>query len=115
MANLKSVFGKGNLFRGSAVRRRFYVGQKPVDDVAGGEPFALGLEVGHDAVAQHGRSQRLDIFDGDRIAALQDRARFGAEDQILRSARAGAPFDVILDVLRSVGVFGRERCAKPTA
>ena len=77
----------------------FDVGEKPVDDVDGSKPFALRLEVGHDAVAQHRGSQRLDVFDRNRVAALEYRARLGAEDQILRSARAGAPFDEVLDVL----------------
>src|SRR6185436_20597224 len=88
------------------VARRFYFGEKAADDIARGQSFTLSFEVGHDAMAQHGRSKGLNVFDGDRIAALQDRARLGAENQILGCARARAPFDVVLHVRWGIRPLG---------
>jgi hypothetical protein len=42
-----------DLFRASTVRGGFDVGQKAIDDIDRRKPFALGFEVGHDAVTQH--------------------------------------------------------------
>ena len=55
-------------------------------------------------MAQHRRRKRLDVFDRNRIAALEHRPRFGAENKILRSARPGAPLDELLDKLRRVAI-----------
>src|SRR5918996_1600369 len=91
---------------GFAVGRWLYVCEQVVDDIERGDPFALGFKVGNDAVAQHGRGDSLDVFDGNRVAPLQNGARFGAEDEILRGARTGAPFDVIFDIRRGFIVLG---------
>ena len=39
------------------------------------QTVGLGMEVRQHAVDEHGRRQRPDVLDGDRVAPLQDRAR----------------------------------------
>src|SRR5262245_39535068 len=99
-------FGVGNLElmrRESArfaVGGRFHIGQKPVNDVERRNAFTLGFEVGHDAVPKHGRGESLDVFNRYGVASLENRARLGAENEILRGARAGTPLDIVFDKLR---------------
>ena len=68
------------LQRSVAVRCRLYLAQQAADDIEGGKSFALCLEIGNDAMTENGWSQRSDIFDGNRIATLEDRPRLSAQD-----------------------------------
>src|SRR4030095_5442686 len=87
------------------VPRWLHFTEQPADDVEGRESFALRLEVGEDPVAEHRGCEGLNIFNRNCEAALENRARLRAQDQILRNSRAGTPLDVIPDELRSVSIL----------
>ena len=70
--------------------------QQLVDDRVGRDAFRLGAEVREHAVAQHRVRHRADVVEADVIAALGQRARLGAEHQVLRRAHAGAEGDELL-------------------
>src|SRR5882724_11262635 len=57
--------------------------EQPADNVEGRESFALRLEVGEDPVAEHRGCEGLNIFNRNCVAALENRARLRAQDQIL--------------------------------
>src|SRR5258706_11154427 len=75
------------------------------DQVVALDAFGFGVEVGDDAVTQHGGSDLADVFGADVIATLQQRAGLAGEDQVLAGAGAGAPADVIVDEGRAAA-FG---------
>ena len=56
-----------------------------------------------------------DIGSLGRDAAIEQRERLGAKHQVLRGARAGAPFHVILHDLRCAEFAGRVAAASDTA
>ena len=60
-------------------------------DVVHRDAFGLGVESRHDAVAQHGEREGVDVVNRDVESALQDGADFSGEHEILARARAGAP------------------------
>src|SRR5689334_18739260 len=73
--------------------------QQLSDDFVGVDAVGLGLEVDEDAVAQHRKRDGGDVGEGDDGAAFEQSARFGAEQQRLAGARAGAPAHPLPDEL----------------
>ena len=67
------------------------IGQQPVDHVVGGDAFALGGEVEHQPVPQHGLGQGLDVVGRDVGPAVQQGPGLGAQDQVLHRPRARPP------------------------
>jgi hypothetical protein len=80
--------------------------QKHVDDVVGGDAVGVGVEVGDDAVAQHGVRDLLDILDARQRAPVHYGAHLGAQNEILSRARAGAPRHVLLHLRDGVVTRG---------
>ncbi len=72
--------------------------QKAVDDVIRADALGLGRVVGQDPVAEHGARHTLDVLERHVEATTDDRARLGAEDQVLPGPRAG---DMETDDLRA--------------
>ena len=70
------------------------------DDILDADAFGLGAVIQQDAVAQDRIGQRLDVLDRDVRAALQQRARLGAQHEELAGPRAGAPADPVVDEVR---------------
>ena len=69
-------------------RRNF---EQAVDDLVGSYSVALGGEVHHEPMSQHGFCQCAHILDRYMRAAVNERPRLSAEDEKLRSARTGTP------------------------
>ena len=78
--------------------------QQSFEDIVGLEAFGLGVEVGDDAVAEDGEGDGADVVGGDVVAAVEDGAGLGGEDEVLAGAWAGAPGDVVADELGDVGL-----------
>ena len=57
--------------------------------------FAFGGEAQHQAVAEHGLGQGLDVLEGHVGAAVQQRPGLGAEDQELHGPRARSPAELL--------------------
>src|SRR5476651_679209 len=64
--------------------------QQLVDDRIGRDAFRFRPEIREHAVAQHRMRHRPDVLEAHMVAAARQRARFGAEHQVLRRADAGA-------------------------
>src|SRR3954470_18523031 len=72
-------------------------GDQAIDDLVGADAVALGGEVDHEAVPQHGLGQRLNIVGADVRSPAKKCSRFTAENQKLHSPRARAPADLIVN------------------
>src|SRR4051794_28664863 len=57
------------------------------DDLVGGDRLALGVDRQHQAVAQGGQGDRLDVVDREVVAALDQRRDTAREGQRLDAAR----------------------------
>src|SRR5436190_16318367 len=81
------------------------------------DPFRLRVEVREHAVPQHRVRQRPHVLEADVVAAVGERARLAAENQVLRGAHAGAERRPLLDRvgrgrrLRPAGADDVERVA----
>ena len=84
----------------------------PADDFHAGDAFAFGVEVDENAVSENGFGDGVNIFEASEIASLENGAGFGAEDEVLDGARAGAPhhpfFDPVWGFLASGSAFADE-------
>ena len=60
------------------------------------DALGLGLEVHDDAVPQGRQADAADVLEADVVAAVQQGADLGGQDQRLRRPRAGAPADVLI-------------------
>src|SRR5947209_20537837 len=67
------------------------------DDLLDGDALGLGVEVGDQAMAEHGGGDGLDIFQGHEEPAAHEGAGFSSEDQKLAGAGAGAPTEPVAD------------------
>ena len=67
--------------------------EQACDQDVAGEAFRLGLVAGHQAVAQHVRSDGLDVLRGDEAATLEEGLGPGAGRQPQGRARAGRDLD----------------------
>ena len=84
----------------------------PADDFHAGDAFTFGVEVHENAVSENGFGDGVNIFEASEIASLEDGAGFGAEDEVLDGARAGAPhhpfFDPVWSFFASGSAFADE-------
>ena len=71
------------LARCLAVFGWLHFAQQSADDFERRESFALRPEVGEDPVAEHGGRERLNIFNLNCIAPLENRPRLRTQDQVL--------------------------------
>src|SRR5262245_27436127 len=71
--------------------------EQAIDDRVGRHAFRLRVEVGDDAMPQHGVRQGADVLEADVIAAARQRTRLAAEHQILRGADAGSERHPLVD------------------
>ena len=85
---------------------------QPIDDLVGRHALGLGVEVREDAVAHHGMRQRPDVLERHVVAPVDERARLGAEDEILRGAHAGAVGHPFLDEVERAGGMAAARAHK---
>src|SRR5207249_5297161 len=74
--------------------------------------FGFGVEVGEDAVAEDRRGDGFYVLGHGVGPAIQRGAGFGAEDQVLRSARAGAPTYPLADEVRRFRLVRASRTAQ---
>ena len=74
-----------------------------LDDLIRRHLLRLGVEVHQHAMAQHRLGQRADVLEAHVVAAVHERARLAAEDEMLRRARAGAVRHPLLDEVRRLG------------
>src|SRR5262245_51963746 len=68
---------------------------EPTNHVVGLDPIGLGVEVGHDAMAQHGGGHGADVVAGGKVATVKHRAGLGAENEILTCSRPRAPVYIV--------------------
>jgi hypothetical protein len=62
------------------------------------DPFGASGKIQGHAVAQHGRGERLHVFDGGRVASVNERAGAHGEHQGLAGPRARTPGDMAFDL-----------------
>src|SRR5262245_5926557 len=74
--------------------------QEVVDDVVGGDTFALGGEIHHQPVPQHRFGERLNVLDRHVRSALYQGPRFRAQDQELRRPWPGPPRQLLPHIFR---------------
>ena len=74
------------------------ISQQPFDDGFDSVSLGFGLVVADDAVPQDGRGNGADVLDVGAVLAVQGGVDLGADDQVLRGARPGAPREVRVDV-----------------
>src|SRR5689334_12496474 len=55
---------------------------------------------------QDGLGDGFEVFHADKVAAVEDSVGFGAADQVLNGARAGAPGDPFVHGFAGVSEFG---------
>ena len=67
---------------------------------------AGGAVVGNDTMLQHGQRDFAHLSNFRRDFTLEQREGFGAQNQILGSARSSAPFDIILGDPQGAGAVG---------
>src|SRR5262245_36463978 len=71
--------------------------EEVVDEAVARHPFGLGAVGRDDAVAQDGVRDRAHVLGRHVEPSLEQRARLGAEHEVLARARAGAPGRALLD------------------
>src|SRR5262249_27856470 len=82
-------------------------GEQLLDDVLAALALGLGLEVGADAVPQHGDGHLADVVEGDAEPAVHGGHRLAAEDQVLPGPRTRPP------VHHAAGELRRGRVLRP--
>src|SRR5690349_15823638 len=78
-------------------------GEDLAGDVVGGDAFALGGEVGDDAVAEDGQRNGRHVLNADVELAVEDGASLGGKDQVEARARAGTPGEPFLAEIQGLG------------
>ncbi len=78
--------------------------EQSIDDIFGSDLFGFCFVIGEDPVREDFFCEGAYVFDFDRIAALEDGAGFGSEDEVLGSARSSAPSEVLFG--EGMGFFG---------
>src|SRR5207237_5728369 len=81
------------------------------DDAVGSDPVGLRLELQENPVTERRLRDRVEIVEGDVVAALEEGADFTGEHERLQPARAGAPADITPDAveLAPVGMGGGDQ------
>ena len=79
-----------------------------IDNAIRGDAFGLGVEIRQHAMAEDRLGERLDVLHRHVMAAVQQRARLGADHQRVRRAQAGAPLHPLLDEVE-LGAAARPR------
>ena len=74
------------------------------DETVDGDALGFRFVVEENAVTEDGSGEGLDVLNGGVGAALQKRARFGAEDEVLASAKSSSPIDPVFDEVRGGGL-----------
>ena len=77
-----------------------------VDDLIGIDALGVGVEVGEDAVPQHGPDHGADVAGADGQAAVEDGPGLGRQDDVLGGAGPGAPGQPVLDEVECAGLLG---------
>ena len=70
------------------------------------DTLGVGVEVGEDAVPQHGPDHGADIAGADGQAAVEDRPGLGGQHDVLRRSGAGAPGQPVADEVERTGLLG---------
>jgi hypothetical protein len=81
-----------------------------LDDLIALHALGFGVEVGDDAMAEHGQCDLANVLSADVIPPLQQRPGFAGEDQILAGPWPRAPADVFVHEIRAAA-FGFARQA----
>ena len=79
-------------------------------DVVRSHAFALGGEIGNDAMAENRQGDAGDVVHADMIIAVEDRLGLTGENQIQAGARAGTPGEPFLAEIQSFGRFRSGDC-----
>src|SRR5262249_30021418 len=89
--------------------RQWHDFQQTLDDVFGFDAFGFGMEVRENSMPENRIRQRLNVFDGNVVTAMNESSRFRAEDQELRRAEMGPVIDILLHEIRRVCAAGPVR------
>src|SRR5271157_6141272 len=76
---------------GLTVRRLGHGLEDLVDDLIRADSLGVGVEVGEDAMAEHGPQDGADVAGADSQPAVEDGAGLGGQNDILGGPRSGAP------------------------
>src|SRR5208337_2292704 len=74
---------------GLTVRRLGHGLEDLVDDLIGADSLGVGIEVGEDAMAEHGSQDGADVAGADSQPAVQDGAGLGGQNDVLGGPRSG--------------------------
>src|SRR5208337_5487358 len=90
---------------GLAVRRLGHGLEDLVDDLIGADSLGVGVEVGEDAMAEHGAQDGTDVAGADGQAAVEDSAGFGGQNDVLGGTRSSTPGQPVLDEAQRSGLL----------
>src|SRR2546427_3245087 len=87
--------------------------EQPRHDAIRVDALGFCIEVRNDSVPQDRRRKCLEVLDGDVMPSVHQRAGLRTENQRLRGAEPGAPFDVLLHELEGTALRGARRGNQP--
>ena len=100
---------------GLTVRRLGHGLEDLVDDLIGADSLGVGIEVGEDAMAEHGPQDGADVAGADGQPAVEDGAGLGGQNEVLGGPRSGAQASQSLMKPSAPGSLGRVARTRSTA